>query len=185
MLEHVPKEIEAWHDFYVIVGTGAAALTGLLFVIVTLGPHVVGRQTQTGVRAFVSPVAAHFTYVLVISAAMTAPGIPLPVLGAALAAGGLGGIVFTAWTRAHQRWRAGSLPTPDWIWFVGMPYACFVLMAASGAFLALHGIAGLYGIGATSVLLVVTGIRNAWDLVLWVVHQPRPDESKRRKWKKT
>jgi hypothetical protein len=34
---------------------------------------------------------------------------------------------------------------------------------------------GLYGIAFTLILLVVTGIRNAWDLVLWVAQQPRPE----------
>jgi hypothetical protein len=67
-MENLPKHLEGWHDFYVVVGTGAAALTGLLFVIVSLGPHVVARQTLKGVRAFISPVAAHFVYVLVVSA---------------------------------------------------------------------------------------------------------------------
>ena len=24
MIDHLPKQLEAWHDFYVVVGTGAA-----------------------------------------------------------------------------------------------------------------------------------------------------------------
>lgn len=28
------QQIEAWHDFYVIVGSAAAGLTGLMFVVV-------------------------------------------------------------------------------------------------------------------------------------------------------
>src|SRR5258706_6769461 len=46
LIDHLPKQLEAWHDFYLVVGTGAAALTGLLFVIVSLGPHVVGGHGQ-------------------------------------------------------------------------------------------------------------------------------------------
>src|SRR5882672_11368660 len=46
LIDHLPKQLEAWHDFYLVVGTGAAALTGLLFVIVSLGPHVVAGHGQ-------------------------------------------------------------------------------------------------------------------------------------------
>jgi modulator of FtsH protease len=176
MTEHLTKQVEAWHDFYVMVGGGSAALTGLLFVIVSLGPHVVAGREKEGVRAFISPVAAHFTFVLVISALMLAPEVPLPILGGALVAGGLGGTAFTVWSGAHRRWRAsGQLPFLDWIWFVSLPHACFAMMIVSGAALAMGQDEGLYGIAFTLILLVVTGIRNAWDLVLWVAQQPRPE----------
>ncbi|HZZ92413.1 MAG TPA: hypothetical protein VFE23_07615 [Usitatibacter sp.] len=174
MPDPLHEQLEAWHDFYLVVGTGATTLTGLLFVIVSLGPHVLSRHKSTGVRAFVSPVAAHFTYVLVISALMLAPEIPRLILAGAVGAAGLGGIVFTTWTRAHQRWRANGLSNLDWVWFVGMPYLCFASLLVSSACLAWHGDLGLFGIGATSVLLIVVGIRNAWDLALWISRQPRP-----------
>ena len=32
------EQLEGWHDFYVIVGSAAAGLTGLMFVVVSLGP---------------------------------------------------------------------------------------------------------------------------------------------------
>src|SRR6266480_472232 len=107
-MEHLPK-LEGWHDFYVVVGSGAAALTGLLFVIVSLGPKLIASNTETGVRAFISPIAVHFTAVLVASAVMLAPDIPTAVLGSLLAMGGLGGVVYSAWTRGHARWRRSKL----------------------------------------------------------------------------
>jgi hypothetical protein len=184
VVEHLPNQLEAWHDFYVVVGTGAAALTGLLFVIVSLGPHVVDRQKSAGVRAFISPVATQFTYVLVMSALMLVPELPMPVLGTVLAVAGLGGLVYTAWTRVHQRWRASKLSLLDWIWFVGMPFACFASMLLSGICIAMQAAYGLHGVAATAALMIVVGIRNAWDLVLWVAQQPRVEaveQNKRRK----
>jgi hypothetical protein len=175
MTENLAKQVEHWHDFYLTIGGGSAALTGLLFVIVSLGPHVVARQRQEGVRAFISPVAVHFIYVLLISAVLLAPEIPMQVLGGAVALGGLGGIIFTAWTRVHQRWRENKLPFLDWVWFVALPYVCFASMLVSGIGIAMGDVAGLYGIAATALLLIVTGIRNAWDLVIWVAQQPRPE----------
>jgi hypothetical protein len=175
MVEHLPKQLEAWHDFYVVVGGGSAALTGLLFVIVSLGPHVVARQTLSGVKAFISPVATLFTYVLVISAVMLAPEVPMFFLGTALAVAGLGGMIYMLWTGVHGRWRASTLPILDWIWFAGLPFACFAMLLLSGALLAMGSTLGLHGIAAVTVSLIVVGIRNAWDLVLWVAQQPHPE----------
>jgi hypothetical protein len=39
------KQVEAWHDFYVVVGGAAAGLTGLMFVVVRYG-----EWSQSGVH---------------------------------------------------------------------------------------------------------------------------------------
>jgi hypothetical protein len=180
LIDHLPKQLEAWHDFYLVVGTGAAALTGLLFVIVSLGPHVVAGHTRTGVRAFVSPIATHFTTVLVGSSVMLVPELPMPMLGALLAVGGFGGLIYTGWTGAHRRWRESALPFLDWIWFVGLPAVCYALTLASGVAIAMNLAIGLYAIAATMLLLIVVGIRNAWDVVLWVAQQARPEATEKK-----
>jgi hypothetical protein len=182
MMEHLPKQLEAWHDFYLVVGTGAAALTGLLFVIVSLGPHVVAHSTRTGVRAFISPIATHFTTILVISSVMLVPELPVPVLGALLALDGFGGLVYSIWTLAYRRWRENKLPFLDWIWLVALPIVCFALILVSGVLVAIAGPLGFHAIAAAMLLLIVVGIRNAWDIVLWIAQQPRP-EDKRKRWR--
>jgi hypothetical protein len=37
------------------VGGGAAALTGLLFVVISIAPHTISARTAASTRAFVSP----------------------------------------------------------------------------------------------------------------------------------
>jgi len=172
MMEHLSK-LEAWHEFYLLLGSGGAALTGLLFVIVSLGPHVVADHTQTGVRAFISPVAVHFTSALVVSALMLAPDVPVSALGSLLAIGGLGGVVYTAWTRAHAQWRRSKLSVLDLIWFVGLPFLAYLLIFGSGIGIAMRAGYGLHGLAVATVLLLVIGIRNAWDIVVWITQQPR------------
>ena len=123
-------------------------------MIVSLGPHVVARGLLTGVRAFVSPIATHFTTVLIASAVMLVPELPIPILGTLFAVTGLGGLIYTAWAGAHRLWRAGHLPFPDWIWNVALPNACFALILASGVAIAMSLAIGLYGIVATLLLLL-------------------------------
>jgi hypothetical protein len=62
----------AWSDFYVILGSAAAALTGLQFVVIVLAADVhMGSETTTG--AFATPTIVHFCMVLLVAAIMTAP----------------------------------------------------------------------------------------------------------------
>jgi hypothetical protein len=171
-MEHLPK-LEGWHDFYVVVGSGAAALTGLLFVIVSLGPKLVARNTETGVRAFISPIAVHFVAVLVVSALLLAPDVPPAALGSLLVIGGIGGIAYMAWTRGHSQWRRSKLTILDWIWFVGLPFLAFLLIACAGIGLAMNVPFSLHGLAVAIVLLIVIAIRNAWDIVVWMTTQPR------------
>jgi CBS domain containing-hemolysin-like protein len=60
------QQLEAWRNFYMLLGTAAATLTGLMFVVVSLGPQQIGARTATGVRAFVTPTVVYFTTVLVV-----------------------------------------------------------------------------------------------------------------------
>jgi hypothetical protein len=181
-MHDIHKQLEAWHDFYVVVGTAGAALTGLLFVMVSLGPHVVAHHTHTGVRAFISPIATHFTTVLIASCVMLIPNLPLPLLGGSIALGGAGGAAYTVWTRVHKRWRENKLPVLDGIWFVALPFFGYLLTLAAGTLIAIENPLGFYGIAAAVLLFVVVAIRNAWDVVIWLTQQqPKEERGSRKK----
>jgi len=167
MIEPMSR-LDAWHDFYVMTGSAAAALTGLLFVIVSLAPHIVARSVDTGVRSFISPIAVHFTAAMTVSAIMLAPDVAPIALGGGLATGGVGLIVYMLWTRANRQWRSSRLPILDWIWYIGLPMAAFLLIAGSGIAILAHAALGPYTLAGATVLLVIIGIRNAWDIVVWM-----------------
>ena len=67
-----------WEDFYLIVGSAAAALTGLQFVVITLVSEAQSRSTSTGaLGAFATPTIVHFCAALFVSVVMCAP-CPIP-----------------------------------------------------------------------------------------------------------
>jgi hypothetical protein len=59
----------------------------------------------------------------------------------------------------------------DWIWYVGLPIAAYVLLLLSGIGVLIQAPLSLYGVAAALILLLVIGIRNAWDLVIWISQQ--------------
>jgi hypothetical protein len=70
------------HGTISIIGTAGLTLTGLLFVVVSLAPHVIAKRPASGVKAFLSPNVVHFTSALVVSATFLVPSLPPGVIGA-------------------------------------------------------------------------------------------------------
>src|SRR5947208_15361435 len=101
-----------WHEFFLLIGTAGVTLTGLLFVVVSLGPRVVANQQATGVRAFMSPNAVFFTTTLVVSAVLLVPDLPAKITGSFLCLGSIASLGYFACTHPRQQWRQGKLPGP-------------------------------------------------------------------------
>jgi hypothetical protein len=158
-----------WEAYYVIVGSSAAALTGLQFVIMAL---IADSDTRTGiteVSAFGTPTVVHFGAVLLISAVISAPFTSLsPPAYLLLAAGGIGlGYATIIWLRARRATRYKPV-LEDWIWHVVIPFIAYGTLVGSALALPRHADAALFGVGAAALLLLFDGIHNAWDTVTYV-----------------
>jgi uncharacterized protein (TIGR00369 family) len=67
------QALRDWHNFYLLTGTAAATLIGLMFVAVSLGVSLVNAQTANNVEIFVTPTIVHFIAVLVVAAISIIP----------------------------------------------------------------------------------------------------------------
>jgi len=157
-----------WHEFFLLIGTAGVTLTGLLVVVVSLGPRVVANQQATGVRAFMSPNAVFFTTTLVVSAVLLVPDLPAKIIGSFLCLGSIASLGYLVYTRAHQQWRQSKLSRLDWVWFIGFPTSAYLLLLFAGIALLLQLVLSMHAVAAALILLLVTGIRNAWDMVIWI-----------------
>ncbi len=84
-----------WDSFYVIVGSSAAALTGLQFVVMALAADApVRTATSETVGAFGTPTVVHFSVVLLASAILSAPWHSIENAAIAIGACGLAGVVY-------------------------------------------------------------------------------------------
>jgi hypothetical protein len=165
--------VEGWHEFFLLIGTAGFTLTGLLFVVVSLGPHIVARNPESGLRAFITPNVFYFSATLIVSAVLLVPPLSPFLIGALLCAGSLGALAYLAYTRVHQRWRSSKLPIVDWAFYVGIPVLAFVLLFASGIGFFLGWRLSMHGVALSVILLLVAGIRNAWDLIIWMALRPK------------
>jgi hypothetical protein len=171
----------AWESFYVIVGSSAGALTGLQFVVITLGAE---RKTlgDGGVtRAFATPTVVHFCAVLLVSAILSAPWPGM--LGAAMVLAGCGvaGIIYVALVISHTKRQAQYRPVfEDWLFHCVFPLMAYGALVTSAAALPRTPTPSLFAIGAASLLLLFSGIHNAWDAVVYIAVTSRDpsDEQK-------
>ncbi len=167
--------LKEWREFYVIVGSGAAALTAVMFIVASLRTQAMAARTKDSVRAFVTPTVVFFLSVLLLSGLMTVPAISRAVLGTLLGLGGLGALGYLIAIKGHQRWRKSrsKLGLEDWTFYIGLPFLAYLLLLASGVAVWKEAALALEMVAVTAMLLLAVGTHNAWDLVLWMTEQPR------------
>lgn len=164
-----------WRDFYELTGTAGATLVGLMFVAASIGAGVFTRAHQAGIRSFLSPTVVHFSAVMFASMVAAIPSQSSSSLGILLGLGGLAGIAYSAiiWRRMR---RHGLISTIDWadrLWYGLTPIAVYALLAASGLTVGLRHRSGLNLLAAALLLLLLVGIRNAWDMTVWIIDRRR------------
>jgi hypothetical protein len=180
--------LEAWQNFYVIVGSSAGALTGLTFIVITLAADAENLARNpaarlAGLRAFITPTAVHFGAALWVAALLSIPGQTRTSLALCLAASGLLGTLYCA---SVTRWFLKSFANyqpflVDWIWTVVLPPCAYLGLLAAAMLLRAHLAVALYTVAAASLLLVLLGLHNAWDVVVWITTErhARPYRARR------
>lgn len=163
--------LNGWANFYVIVGSSAGALIGLQFVVLTLiaGRPVARGEAQAG-DAFSTPSVVHFGVVLLQSAIINAPWDGIGAVALLWGVVGLSGIVYSVVVARRMRAQTAYQPVfEDWLFHVLLPLTAYTILAASAFAARSHARTALFLVGAAALLLLFTGIHNAWDTVMHLV----------------
>ena len=173
-----------WQDFAEVIGGASGALTGLLFVAVSVNASRIAEHQ--GLRASAAQTLVLFITPLMVAAALLAPGQPDWVFGAELIAIGL----ISSWTMAASLLAPGQ---PDWV--LGRRkqalddderllveifnrrtpnIVVMLLFVAAGTVLACGSDAGLYLLLPAALVAFVSGVVNAWFFLLPPPREPTP-----------
>ena len=171
-MDTFPQAVEGWHDFYLLIGTAAATLVGLLFVGLSLNIDAITRKANADLRALAAQTFTGFINALTLAVLFliprqVPPGLGLPLLG--IGGYGLYETVdrFLKARRARPRsWGGGGVACR----FV-VPSLCFVASTIIAVSVLLGQTGGLYWLVPVMILLIVAASRNAWDLLLRL-HEP-------------
>src|SRR5512133_761430 len=122
--------LHEWETFYVIVGSSAAALTGLQFVVIALNKDKESMPSDSGaVSAFATPNVVHFCAVFTIAALIAMPGHTPLSLSICLAVLGAAGVAYSINTARLARRQTGYEPVlEDWLFHVGFPILAYAAL---------------------------------------------------------
>jgi hypothetical protein len=172
----VADAVREWHDLYMLFGTASATLIGLLFVAASVGSGFFSPERHLALRSFLSPTVVHFTCVLVASLIAISPVRSWMALGDLTAANGMFGIVYAGvvWRRMVRHGLSATIDLEDRMCYAALPAVGYAIMVAAGATLAERMESGCDVLAVAMGLLMLVGIRNAWDITVFTVVR-RPD----------
>ena len=173
--------LAAWRDFYMLIGTASATLVALMFVAASIGAGVFTRKHQVGIRSFLSPTVVHFTAILVVCLFAIIPIQTWFTMAALLVCSGAIGMAYSAWVwrRMTRYGIIGTIDAIDRLWYAQLPMPAYLLVAVAGVALWDKSMTGLDLLAATQILLLLIGIRNAWDMTVWIIDRrqaPNPPD---------
>jgi hypothetical protein len=159
----------AWETFYVIVGSAAGALAGLMFVVVALVANA-RDPSEPQLDAFGTPTVVHFGAALLLSALLAAPWPGLLSLRIALAFYGGTGLAYMIVVVRRTRRVTGYDPVlEDWLFHAILPVAVYAGVMTAAIALPRASTLSQFAVGAAALLLLFVGIHNAWDTVTYIL----------------
>jgi hypothetical protein len=168
-----------WSNFYVVIGSSAAGLTGLMFVVITLAAGLEpARRSPTGISIFSTPTVLHLSVALIVSAILSAPWHSLIHVAAVLSGAGVVGLasVLRVMYRS-RRLTEYHLDLEDWAWYAALPFLAYATIIAGAIMLPIAPKPVLFPIAGGVLLLILIGIHNAWDIVTFLVVGGRRESS--------
>jgi hypothetical protein len=167
--------LAGWENFYVIIGSAAGGLTGLTFVVIALLGDT-REVPPTALRAFVTPTIVHFGGVLALSAYLSMPHQHVSTLSLGFGVAGVAGLLYGGVIAANMRGHPGYLPVrEDWVFNAIVPMLLYGCLLAMAVLVWRRPAQTLYAVASLLLILLFIGIRNAWDIAVWVTLQRRPE----------
>jgi modulator of FtsH protease len=150
-----------WSTFAGIAGSASGALTGLLFVAVSLNRERIA--THPGLRAQAGQTLILFLIVLITSIVLAIPGTPDWVLGLELVAIAVVSGTAMGWLSDGKR-PEGEAPEDLLAQLLDRvsPNLLTMLLVLVAGFIELAGADGLYVLAPAIIVALVNGVVNAW-----------------------
>jgi hypothetical protein len=169
------SELARWDTFCSIVGSAAGALIGLQFVVMTLVSQRPVTQSSGAGAAYATPTIIHFSAVLLLAAVLRAPWQTVTPLAAFWGIAGFVGFLYSIAVARRIRKHSYQPVFEDWLFHCGLPLVAYAILVAAAFAAPSYTREALFAVGGASLLLLFTGIHNAWDAVTYHVFVRLPN----------
>jgi modulator of FtsH protease len=157
---------EQWHDFAVAAAGAAAALTGLLFVAISINLQRILQFAPLPARAFTT--LSSLASLLIVSLFILAPGQRNRVIGTEIAACGLLVAVLAVSSIARVR-RSDAVSTKSQVAPLGTVVLPALLLFVAGLSLLTGSGGGLYWLLFGVILGFIGAVIDAWVLLIEIM----------------
>lgn len=159
---------EHWDEFYLLVGSAAAVLIGLIFVVISLMQDRSRESVLGGARLYMGPIVLGVSFVLALSAAALTPGMTNEIFAAIAGVIAIWGLIRGVMSIVGIGKLGREVHWTD-LWFYGLVqsaiYAALAVVAVAYWLELPWAAAALATVIVAELLLA---IRNEWDLITWI-----------------
>ena len=172
---------ELWHDVFVMIGTSAGALVGLLFIVISLHIGKIGERSDYDMRAIIDGArhnTIHLLIVLLEALVVLAPQ-PPSIAGAELIAlnvFGMRGPVMFSLRYAGKQIKIsprGGFPTG----LILSIAAAYLVGIGGGVAVLRHLDWGLYLVAASCAAKIVRSVLTAWMLMFGLIQTQKANQT--------
>jgi hypothetical protein len=164
-------QLSEWHDFYVLIGTVAVTIIGAMFVVASIASAYLTPERLTRGRLFLSPIVTHLSTVVLGCAAAMVPQLNTTSFALIFGLGGVLGGFYSARIAARVDW--AGLDVDDRLFYAVVPVIGYLFMISAMILVLTQSPWSLDMLATALAILVIAGIRNAWDLTLYFAAMTR------------
>lgn len=173
--------LDGWHEFYILLGTAAAALVALLFVAASIGASLLSNARGGPTRTYTSPIVFHYTYVLLLSLVALIPINTDWSLAAVIGVTAAIALAYSCFIFVRVM-RGVAVDLDDRLSYGAGPLAAYAAALAAAVLVFERSAVGPPLLAGALILLLLVNIRNTWDLTLFFAQRQgnagsRPDGS--------
>lgn len=158
------SEAKKWADFYLVAGSSAAVLIGLLFVALSIHGVAIAAHPYRGGQARQAIYA--LASIVVVSLLVLIPDQSAAVLGAELMIGGVLNLLLAVWRQVRRLHVMPATARRASVAGVVIYDGAMLLIVAGGAALTAGFHSGLYFLAPATIALALLAIANCWILTL-------------------
>ena len=170
-MQSLPDVLTEWHNFFGLLGAAAGTLVGLLFIAASLSSGVFNYERRAPLRMFLTATVVHFSSIFTVSLIMLLPLASWPALGLLVVISALVGLGYSG-LAVRDSIQDGLINNIDWedrTWYGALPFLAYIAEFIGGIALACRAAAGCAALATCMGLLLLVGIRNAWDITVWTI----------------
>ncbi|MFL5783507.1 MAG: hypothetical protein ACJ76H_02785 [Bacteriovoracaceae bacterium] len=162
--------MESWNEFFILVGTGAATLVGLMFIALTFGSRLVTKETVDAAKAFLTPIINHFTQTFLISCAalIPSPTSVLPGVVCLLTSSVRLVLLRHAYKNLKRPVHSEDIDQSDWLQTLYLPLIIHISLVITSIGLMNSLPWSMYALAVILLSLLTLGIINAWEMLMWM-----------------